>query len=392
MCARRSALCFALAVATALASPCARGAERSASGGVALQTFEEGRKLYVAGQFAPALRSFEASFSVQPSPNTRLYIARCLRGLGKVASASAAFRLAGREAEDRVAATGEQRYVATGKSAALEADQLAARVPRVTLALQGDAPEAAVLAVDGAPLPRVTWGKPLELDPGEHVVELTGPQLAPFRAAITVAEGEAREVKVVARRVAAGRITLRFHARPLGMAATLDGEPVDISSREPSSVVGVGRHRVEVSAPGYAPFVWRGDVADGAASDVAIELRAAPPRADTAASGTPRWLFFSTAGLALVTAGAGGALFAHAAGRDSDEQAKPIAERGDATRENIRAEATVASGLLVGGGVAAVGAVVLAFTTRWGGASRERAPATVSVVPRGLGVGIEGRF
>ena len=87
-----------------------------------------------------------------------------------------------------------------------------------------------------------------------------------------------------------------------------------------------------------------------------------------------------------------GALFAHAAGRDSDEQAKPIAERGDATRENIRAEATVASGLLVGGGVAAVGAVVLAFTTRWGGASRERAPATVSVVPRGLGVGIEGRF
>lgn len=393
MCVRRSALCLAVALAAALASPGARAADRSASSGVALQTFEDGRRLYEAGQFAPALRSFEASFSVQPSPNTRLYIARCLRGLGKVASASAAFRLASREAEDRVAATGEQRYAATGKSAALEADQLASRVPRVTLALRGDAPDTAVLSVDGAALPRVTWSKPLELDPGDHVLELAGPHLAPFRAALKVAEGERREVVVVARLIASGRVTLRFRARPLGMAATLDGEPLDLSAREPTSEVAVGRHRVEVSAPGYAPFVWQGDVADGAARDVAIELRAAGGAAEVAGTGTPRWLFFTTAGLAVVTAGAGGVLLADASAKDADEQAKPIAQRGDAARENIRTEATVASGLLVGGGVAAVGAVVLAFTTRWGGASRERGKAaTVAVVPRGLGMGIEGRF
>ncbi|HRH00114.1 MAG TPA: hypothetical protein PLR99_27900 [Polyangiaceae bacterium] len=392
MCVRRSALCLAAAVAVALGSPGARAADRSASSGVALQTFEDGRRLYESGQLAPALKSFEASFSVQPSPNTRLYIARCLRGLGKVASAAAAFRLASREAEDRVAATGEQRYAATGKSAASEAEQLAPRVPRVTLALRGDAPEAAVLSVDGAPLPRVTWSKPLELDPGDHVLELTGPHLAPFRAALKLAEGERREVAVVARRVASGRVTLRFHARPLGMAATLDGEPVDLAAREPTSEVGVGKHRVAVSAPGYETFVWQGDVADGAAREVPIELRAAGAAADAASSGTPRWLFFTTAGLAVVTAGAGGVLLADASSKDSDEQAKPIAQRGDAARENIRTEATVASALLVGGGVAAVGATVLAFTTRWSGSRERRASAAVAVVPRGLGLGIEGRF
>ncbi len=392
MCVRRPAFCLAVAVAVALASPGARAADRGASSGVALQTFEEGRRLFDSGQFAPALKSFEASFSVQPSPNTRLYIARCLRGLGKVASAAAAFRLASREAEDRVAATGEQRYAATGKSAALEAEQLSPRVPRVTLALRGDVPEAAVLSVDGAPLPRVTWAKPLELDPGDHVLELTGPHLAPARAAVKVAEGERRELVLVARRVASGRVTLRFHARPLGMAATLDGEPVDLSAREPTAEVGVGKHRVAVSAPGYETFVWQGDVADGAARDVAVELRSAGARAETSGAGTPRWLFFSTAGLAVVTAGAGGVLLADASSKDSAEQAKPIAQRSDATRANIRTEATLATGLLVGGGVAAVGATVLAFTTRWSGAKERRAAAAVAVVPRGLGLGIEGRF
>lgn len=391
MSVRGAAFCLALVLAATLApSASAWAAERSAASGVALQTFEEGRKLFEQRQFAAALRSFEASLSLQPSPNTRLYIARCFRGLGKVASATAAFRLASREAEDRVATTGEQRFAATGKSASLEADELAPRVPRVALTFRGEVPEAAVLALDGAPLPRVAWERPLELDPGAHVLELTGPHLAPFRAEVTIAEGERRAVTVEARVIASARLTLRLHARPLGMAATLDGEPLDLAARAPTAEVGVGKHRVEVSAPGYAPFVWQGEVAAGGRREVSVELRAAPAPSGASGSGTPRWLFYSAAGVAVVAGGAGGVLLADAAASNSAEQAKPVAQRSDAARENVRTEATVASALLVGGGAAAIGALVLAFTTRWGSTPRER--ARVAVAPLGFGVAIEGGF
>src|SRR5262245_12349049 len=97
--------CFALSTSRALAS--------DASDAAALKEFETGRAAFEAGQFESALSAFQSSLQLLPSPNTRLYIARCQRALGKTASAHTNFTRAAREAADRLNATGEKRYQAT---------------------------------------------------------------------------------------------------------------------------------------------------------------------------------------------------------------------------------------------------------------------------------------
>ncbi len=399
MCAGRAKLALGVLLGLGLWAPMAAGAE--AASGVALQTFEDGRRLYEQGLFAEALRSFQASLSLQASPNTRLYIARCYRGVGKVASAHAAFRLASREAEDRVASTADQRYVATGKSASREADELASRVPHLALSLRlspasADAvPDTARLTIDGEALPRVAWAKDLELDPGPHVIELGGDGVVASRSEIALAEGERRELAIQVRHLATGGLMVRFRSRPFGMAATIDSEPLDLTKSDALRAVRAGRHRVEVSAPGHAAFVWDGPVNDGARVDVLVDLKvvASPPA--EASAGTPKWLFFTAAGLAVASAGTGAVLFAHASSRDANEQAKPVAARLEGTRADIQSEATAASVLLAAGGAAALGAAILAFTTRWSAGKDQHAVLSqggVMWVPRGAAVGVVGRF
>jgi len=377
--------------------------------GVALQTFEEGRKLYEQGRFAEALRSFQASLAVQASPNTRLYVARCYLGLGKVASAHAAFRLASREAEDRVSSTGDRRYAATQASAGREADELAPRVPRVSLSFRTETgvsaealvPEGTTLVVDGDALPRVAWSKDLELDPGAHVVALSGPKLAPFRGELTLAEGQRHKLAVLVKRIAMGSMLVRFSARPIGMAATLDDEALDLSAKDERREVAAGRHRLVVSAPGYQGFAWEGQVADGASIEVPVALKLAgnasqvPREGDR---GTPMWLFFASAGLAGAAAGTAAVLLLDASQRDKREQQLPVAERSETARTDIQREATVASVLFAVGGTAALGAGVLAFTTRWGTGSSAKEPRaargtpSVRLTPRLAGLGLEGSF
>jgi tetratricopeptide (TPR) repeat protein len=86
-----------------------------------LQRFDQGRRAYEAGQFEQALLAFQGSYELFASPNTRYYVGRCYRALGKVASAYTAFKLAAREAQDRLTASGEKRYMATRDAAAHEA-------------------------------------------------------------------------------------------------------------------------------------------------------------------------------------------------------------------------------------------------------------------------------
>ncbi len=74
----------------------ARAASGDADMAAALQKFDAGRRAFDKGSFEEALLAFQASYALTPSPNSRLFIARCYRALGKVASAYTAYRLASR--------------------------------------------------------------------------------------------------------------------------------------------------------------------------------------------------------------------------------------------------------------------------------------------------------
>jgi tetratricopeptide (TPR) repeat protein len=383
----RAALVF-LCGATLIARE-ARPAPPVSSSAVALSRFEEGKKAYDRGNFEEALLAFQASNSLMPSPNARLYIARCHRAMGKVASAYTSFRLASREAQDRLAATGEQRYSATRDTAAGEAAEIEAKVPRLTLVVPGDAPDRFTVKLDGVEVPRAAWGTALEIDPGEHVIEAGGPRLVPSSKKIALAEGAQIRLNVAAKRLPTAWISYRFAARPTGLAAALDGLPIDLAESTTGREVDAGQHELMVTAPGYARFRWTGSLVDGERVSVDIVLR---PEARRIA--TPKWAFFTAAGGAVASIGVASGLAAHALAQQRGQLALDAYARDPGVRDAIRSEATTINVLFVTGGALAAGAGVLGFTTRW---QDERAadPAlavTPWMAPGNGGVGVRGRF
>ena len=268
------ARCLALLlVAGAIVAPRdARAVPPGASNAAALGRFEEGKKAFDSGKFEEALIAFQASQSLLPSPNSRLYIARCYRALGKVASAYTNFRLASREAQDRLGATGEKRYSATRDAAASEAAEIEPKVPRLTLAVASDLPDGFVVKVDGAEILKAAWGTAIETDPGEHTVEASGPRLSPFSKSVSLKEGAQVRIAVEATRLPTASIAMRFATRPAGLAMELDGRPLDANAAEARRETDVGVHRIVVHAPGYKDFVWEKSLDDHGDEVVDVHL------------------------------------------------------------------------------------------------------------------------
>lgn len=111
----------------------------------AQRAYTSGRESYAAGLYGRALAAFERSFALLPSPNTRLYIARSLRELGRWSEAADALRTTIREAEERGG-----KYLATRDAATTELDDVVARIER---AAPKPAPSAAPVAAAEPPPP-----------------------------------------------------------------------------------------------------------------------------------------------------------------------------------------------------------------------------------------------
>ncbi len=76
-----------------------------------------------------------------------------------------------------------------------ELDELEPRVPHLLLRA-ATAPARTTATLDGAELPRGSWGAPLDVDPGTHAVRFEGPDLVPFEQSVPLAEGESRTLDV----------------------------------------------------------------------------------------------------------------------------------------------------------------------------------------------------
>jgi hypothetical protein len=232
--------------------------------------------------------------------------------------------------------------------------------------------------VDGAPLQRSQLADAIEVDPGTHVVTVSGPHLRRTEAKVSIDVRESKTIDVLVEREPFGTLRLRLKARPAGLAVELDGEPLDLAS-PPAREVPVGRHALTARAPGYADFRWEGEIADLATLDVPVELALAERPVATRwardASGTPKWLFFAASGVAAAGLGGGVFFLADASATDRDEQAKSVAARDPGVRDSIRTRAEVGSALLITGAAFAVAAGILAFTTRWA------APPSTAKIP-----------
>lgn len=364
---RAAGLASALAVALALgAGPAAAGEPSPPSTeavAASLAKFDEGRAFFAQKRYDEARAAFEASHKLQASPNSLLYIGRCYRETGKVASAYVTLQRSAREAAERLAVTLEKRFAATRDAAHAEASELEARVPRLAVAVPSKLPEGFTVTVNGRALPPESWGLAVETDPGPVVVEASGARLVPFRSAFDLREGEKKRVEVEAARLPTATLGLAIASWPTGLVVELDGgalAPQDVArSRE----LDPGRHRVVARAPGYLPFTWEKDLEDGSRARVVIDPKPAP--VPTVKRGTPPWLFFASAAAAGGATAVASVVALDASGRDAAETDKPALLRDPAERDAIRSEATLANGLFVTGAVLGAAAVVLFFTTNW---------------------------
>lgn len=390
-----TALAVILAVAptafvTTLSAPAFAGGDEAATAG--LEKFNEGRKAYVAQDYAAALAAFKASLALLPSPNTRLYIGRCYRALGKVASAHTALKLAAQEAEDRLTASGEKRYTATRDAANQEAAEIAPKVPFLTVAVPANPPPGFVVKINGTPLPQAAWGIATETDPGSVVVEATGRRLRPFKKTVKLAEGAHVRVEIPLTRVPTATLTVKLATLPAGLTLSLDGQPVRVTGALAPRELDPGRHTLVASAPGYLPFKWSRSLADTESKVVVVSLKPNPHEGG-GTHGTPKWLFFTVAGASVVTAGVGAYIGLHAKSQQNDQLALGPYARDPAVRSSIRQQAVLTDVMFGASGVLAVGAVVLAFTTRWHKKeSRPHVAFAPWVGPGVGGVGAHGSF
>jgi hypothetical protein len=383
---------LALAMPAISATSVATASETSDAAG--LKHFEQGRAAFEAGQFETALTSFKASLQVLPSPNTRLYIARCYRALGKTASAYTSFSLAAREGADRLNATGEKRYQATVDAATSEAKALEAKVPHLTLQVAGEAPAGLAVSLDGSEIASGSLNTAVAVDPGDHVVKATARRHKPFEAKFTISVAEQKALPIILERLPTATLSLAFKQKPSGMSVEVDGAPTDPTQSEAPREVDAGQHSVVVRAPGYQDFKWQGTLDDRGAQQVNVLLTPAKSSAGASSGGTPPWLFIGVAVVSVAALGAGAYFAIDADNRADTEKGKDPLTRDPGEREDIRSEATTANVLFVGGAAVAAGAGVLAFTTNWGGPARppSKAKLTPIVSPQVAGLLATGRF
>src|SRR3954447_22682897 len=115
---------LAAAVATAFfmtVTPTASWAQKPAANPAvaeAQEHFLAGQKAYEAKQYELALAEFRASYKAVASPNSRLYIARCLRWLDRLTEAYDEYTQVILESADRLGS--EKKYEATQKAASEE--------------------------------------------------------------------------------------------------------------------------------------------------------------------------------------------------------------------------------------------------------------------------------
>ena len=158
--------------------------------------YVSGRDRFRAKDFPGALDDFRRSLDLVDSPNTRMYLGRALRRLGRLPEAFATLQRAASDAERR--SVTEPRYAATRESARAEADEIRVGIALLTVRLP-DLPAGASIRVAGAEVPVTAIGFPLPVVPGEVIVEFDAPGYAPAREIRILTPGGDEVVEIAPR-------------------------------------------------------------------------------------------------------------------------------------------------------------------------------------------------
>jgi len=232
--------------------------------------FIKGNDLLKAKKYALALEQFKLSYAAVPSPNSHLYMARCLSGLGDARAAYAEFDKVVDEATER--GKTEDKYLPTRDSAKSERDDLRTKVALVTITVLHPDP-AMTVRIGDAEVPRDQWDKPIAVPPGAVDAKLSMGGKPVTSQSATIAIGQSQT------------ITLDGAAAPV-VVATGNGEtttkPRSSALRPAAFVAGA------VGVAGFVLFAVAGSMSQSTYDSLKKECGVGPcptSRADDISSG-----------------------------------------------------------------------------------------------------------
>jgi hypothetical protein len=302
----------ALAALVLLAAAPSAHADESAA---AVSLFDEGNRLYAAGDFAAACPKYEASLRLDASSvDTRGRLALCYEKTGRLASAWTAWR----EVRSRAGRTaGRERAVEIAGS---HIGELEPRLARLTLhPVGGDVPPGLIVTVDGAAFPLESFDIGVAVDQGNHRVAASAPGYEPFAGELAIKDGEKKTLEV-------------------GPFKKLPEPPPE---SRPTPPVSTGP--VETSRP-PAPIIRR-----------------------EASSGVRKWIGIGTLGLGVVALGVAGFEGLDAMGKHDDAVkagcSDDLSDCDDSdsldTANNAYSAANLATGFAIAGGALALTGIIL---------------------------------
>ncbi|MBX3208097.1 MAG: tetratricopeptide repeat protein [Labilithrix sp.] len=262
---RRASLVFLLALGLVSVAPSttyAAGVSPAAATPVqreqAQRRFLKGRELYGAKKYEAALTELRASLDIVASPNTRLYIGRCLRDMGRAVAAYVELGRAAVEAKELVHE--DARYEQAASAAASERAALEPKLAFVEVAVTRAGPET-TLRVGGDEVRRGGWAEPVPVAPGRVDVVIETPGRAPIEQSLDVRAGERKEVAIDAGAEA-----------PASEAPSPAAAPDRPAESKSDDVRGLMRPlafaTAGVAVAGLATFVVAGAMANGTYSDL----------------------------------------------------------------------------------------------------------------------------
>jgi hypothetical protein len=180
----------ALTSAPAFAQPGAAAPSDAAATKKALDLFKKGQGLYKSNKFAEALPLFRESYGLVASPNSRIYIARCLASTGDVVAGYEEFEALIADVDAR----NDPKYADARTAAVAERDELAQnKLALVTITVQNPSPSTKV-SIGGRDIPVEKWGKPVPVAPGPTEVTITTLPGNPQTRNVDLAAGEKKPI------------------------------------------------------------------------------------------------------------------------------------------------------------------------------------------------------
>lgn len=298
-----SKIAFALTVAVALASSPAF-AQTAEERETARQQFEDGKKKRDSGDKEGALASFKAADALMNVPTTKLAVARAYLALGRLVEArDAAFRVSQIPVEKK-----EPQPFADARAASAKlADELAKRIPQVTLNIIGvPSDDEADVTIDGVAVPPAALGAPRKVNPGKHqiVAKLKERDEGNVKQEITIAEKEEKKVDID---------LTELGKKPKRVAAVAPTEPKTAPTTEPpappaerktSPLVWIGGG-LAIAGAGVGTAFGLMSMSDKATADESCREGKCPPQAHDALDSANQNALISTIGFAAAGVGVG---------------------------------------------------------------------------------------